>query len=216
MAKFIKFAIAESGVLVYRSNGNMYRGAYTTRTGGNGVITVYGANGRKIGTVGKPTAKEKKVIEEKDRRNRSKRKKSLERNRNKTAKADVKKAFSSGSRVDYETAQVTSALVPRRSWKALTISFTEQNRMNFARALGECVRSGKMSNEEADKLFEEFKSIQEGKDGDNERTRLWAFIHKHFDEIGFKYFDDEEMDSMNLSGKMISDKEYEEILLGLK
>ena len=88
--------------------------------------------------------------------------------------------------------------------------------MNFARALGECVRSGKMSNEDADKLFEEFKSIQEGKDGDSERTRLWAFIHKHFDEIGFKYFDEEETDSMNLSGKMISDKEYEEILLGLK
>ena len=216
MAKYIKFAIAESGALVYRSNGNMYRGAYTTRTSSNGIISVYGANGRRIGKVGKPTGKEKKIIEEKDRRNRSKRKKSLERNRNKTAKADVKKAFSSGSRVDYETAQVTSTLVPRRSWKALTISFTEQNRMNFARALGECVRSGKMSNKEADKLFEEFKLIQEGEDGDDERTRLWAFVHKHFDEIGFKYFDEKETDSLNLSGKMISDKEYEEMLLGLK
>ena len=216
MAKYIKFAIAESGALVYRSNGNMYRGAYTTRTSSNGIISVYGGNGRKIGTVGKPTAKERKLIEEKDKRNRSRRKKTVERNKEKTAKANVKLAFSTGSLKDYAMAQQTTADIPRQSWKAFTISYTEQNRMNFAKALTEAVRSGKMAQSDADALFEQFKNVESGKAGDMERSRLWHFIHIHFEEIGFKYFDDDELDSANLRGVNISDKEYEEILLGLR
>ena len=215
MAKYIKFAIAESGALVYRSNGNMYRGAYTTRTSSNGIISVYGANGRKIGTVGKPTAKERKVIEDKDKRNRSRRKKAVERQKTKFGKEKVKQAFVSGKLEDYAQAQMYTSQIPRQSWKAFTISYTEQNRMNFAKALTEAVRSGKISQLEADDLFRQFKKIQAGKEGDNERSRLWKFLHRWYDEVGFKYFDDDELDSMNLRGVALSDKEYEQILLGL-
>ena len=61
MAKFTKFGLDNNGILVYRSTGaavpEKLRSNYSIR--GN---TVYGADGRKIGNVGKGTAAEQRRI----------------------------------------------------------------------------------------------------------------------------------------------------------
>ena len=58
MSKYRLFAYNQYGSLVYRSTGKLAPESYTVR--GN---TVYGANGRKIGNVGKGTAKERRTVE---------------------------------------------------------------------------------------------------------------------------------------------------------
>ena len=56
MAKFIKFGLSSSGELVYRSTGKLAPSSYTVRG-----TTVY-SQGRKVGQIGKGTAKEQKTI----------------------------------------------------------------------------------------------------------------------------------------------------------
>ena len=210
MAKYKKFAIAESGALVDRSTGKMYRGGYTTRTAVNGVITVYGANGRKIGTVGKPTAKEKKKIDEIDKRNFKARQKAVEKALNKRAKIDWKRARTTGTWQDYVVAQETTRLIPRKSWKAFEISFTEQSIMNYAKALSEAVRSGLMSKTEANTLFNKYKDTANDKSKQTNLSKMWAVLNKKFDEIGFKYSVEVAQDVR----ESLTDDEYERILLG--
>lgn len=57
MAKFTKFGLSSSGELVYRSTGKLAPSSYTVRGS-----TVYGADGRKIGQIGKGTKKEQTTI----------------------------------------------------------------------------------------------------------------------------------------------------------
>ena len=57
MAKFTKFGFNQYGELVYRNTGRAAPSAYTVR--GN---TVYGADGRKIGNVGKGTAAQRATM----------------------------------------------------------------------------------------------------------------------------------------------------------
>ena len=212
MAKYVKFAIADSGVLVYRSNGKMYRGTYTTRTASNGNITVYGSDGRKIGTVGKPTKKEQKKIDELDKRNFKARQKSYQKSITKRAKLDWHKAEKSGSWQDYVVAQESTALIPRKSWKAFEISYTEQSIMNYAKALSEAVRTGLMSKDEANKLFESYKADAKDRTKKDNLGRFWNALNKRFEEIGFKYT----VEVAEVNKGPISDEEYEAILLGKK
>lgn len=57
MAKLIPFGYAPDGRLVYRNTGRTAPETYSVR--GN---TVYGANGRRVGTVGKGTAKQQRTM----------------------------------------------------------------------------------------------------------------------------------------------------------
>ena len=57
MAKFTKFGLSPTGELVYRSSGKLAPSSYTVRGS-----TVYGKDGRKIGQIGKGTAKERTAI----------------------------------------------------------------------------------------------------------------------------------------------------------
>ena len=57
MAKFTKFGFNQYGELVYRNTGRVAPTSYTVR--GN---TVYGANGRKIGNVGKGTKAQQQTM----------------------------------------------------------------------------------------------------------------------------------------------------------
>ena len=57
MAKFTKFGLSSSGELVYRSSGRLAPSSYTVRGS-----TVYGKDGRKVGQIGKGTAKEQRTI----------------------------------------------------------------------------------------------------------------------------------------------------------
>lgn len=72
MARLKKFSIAESGTLVYRTNGKAYRGEYSLKVSASGVINVYGKDGRRIGTVAAPTTKKgQREIERLDKRRRA-------------------------------------------------------------------------------------------------------------------------------------------------
>ena len=57
MAKFTKFGFNQYGELVYRNTGRAAPSSYTVR--GN---TVYGANGRKIGNIGKGTRAQQQTM----------------------------------------------------------------------------------------------------------------------------------------------------------
>lgn len=216
MAKYVKFAIAESGVLVYRSNGKMYRGVYTTRTASNGNITVYGSDGRKIGTVGKPTKKEQKKIDELDKRNFKKRTKVSPKKASDKAKLDWMFVERNPTFKNYAIAQESTALVPRKSWKAFQISYTEQSKMNYAKALSEAVKDGKLTVKKADILFRQYARIADelkgakDKERDNKLGKMWHSLNKYFDEIGFKYT----VEVTDEVKQTITDDEYERILLG--
>lgn len=212
MAKYVKFAIADSGVLVYRSTGKMFRGDYSTRTSSNGIITVYNANGRKIGTVGKPTKAERQRIDEIDKRNRKSRQKAYQRKIVKRGQIDWRLAEKTGTWKDYAIAQESTALIPRKSWKQYEISFTEQSIMNYARALSEGVRSGLMSDDEASQLFELYKADAKDRSKRDSLGRFWNALNKRFDEIGFKYT----VEVAEKNNSPVSDSDYEKILLGKK
>lgn len=68
MPKMKQFALAESGTLVYRSTGMAYRGDYSLKVAKNGVVSVYGKNGRRIGVVGKANKTQQKRIDKTDKR----------------------------------------------------------------------------------------------------------------------------------------------------
>lgn len=192
MAKNIKFAIAESGTLVYRATGNAYRGKYTTKESSNGRITVYGKDGRKIGTVGKGTLKEQRLIKEKDKKNFAKRKKSA---RLKAGKEDIKLALDflgteSWDTESYQTwsiAKDENDLFPRDSWKKFEISFDDQRKMNFAKALTEGLKEGVITELQASDMWDEYLSAPTNDKWDTTRSDLWAELYELYDEMGFKY-----------------------------
>ena len=189
MAKNIKFAFAPSGVLVYRANGKMYNGRYTLRVGSNGVYTVYGNDGRKIGTVGKGTAKERRVIEEMDRRNRARRIKSHEKKLETWGKADIEKAKKSGALSDWLKAYMTTKDVPRDTWKKYTITYAQQSKMNYAKILSDLVRKGAISEVDAN---EKWNKMSETSDFSNDvdddvRSKLWEELRDEYPEVFYKY-----------------------------
>lgn len=215
MVKYQKFALAYSGVLVYRSTGKMYRGVYTIRTSGK-TTTVYGADGRKIGTIGKPTRKEQLKINELDKRNRKTRMKVSEKKANAKAKLDWKFVQRAPTYQNYVVAQESTRLIPRKSWKAFQISYTEQSKMNYARALSEAVKSGKLNAKKADILFKQYSRIADelkgakDKERDSKLGKMWHSINKYFDEIGFKYT----IEVAKEVKENLTNEEYEAILLG--
>ena len=215
MVKYQKFTLADSGVLVYRSSGKMYRGVYTIRTSGK-TTTVYGADGRKIGTIGKPTAKEKKKIDEVDKRNRKTRLKVSEKKLDAKAKLDWKFVQRAPTYQNYVVAQESTRMIPRKSWKAFQISYTEQSKMNYARALSEAVKSGKLNAKKADILFKQYSRIADelkgakDKERDSKLGKMWHSINKYFDEIGFKYT----IEVAKEVKENLTNEEYEAILLG--
>lgn len=69
MAKLTKFTISPSGDLVYKSNGKLAPSSYTFRKN-----TVYGANGRRVGSLSRNLTKTEAVKIAKAEANRNKRK----------------------------------------------------------------------------------------------------------------------------------------------
>ena len=66
--KMIKFAMSPSGDVVYRASGRIYRPKTTVKEN-----RVYGANGRLIGYIGKPTKGQQRTIDKLDKQRQARR-----------------------------------------------------------------------------------------------------------------------------------------------
>ena len=184
-----KFAIAYSGVLVYRHNGKMYNGRYTVKFDARGHGRVYGPDGKFLGTVGKGTKKEQRLIEQIDKRNRSKRRQALKRKTEEWGKVDLEKAVKSKSLNDWLQVYMSTKDVPRDSWKKFAITYAQQSKMNYAKILSDLVRNKAISKADAQAKWEEMSSTSDfSNDADDEtRSKLWEELRDEYPEVFYKY-----------------------------
>lgn len=187
MATFTKFATAPDGRLVYRGTGNAVPSTYGYQVKGR---TVYNKQGRKVGQLGKGTAKEQKRIKEK-------------------AKARQKKASSQAIKKVSDFAGlggISESYQKVRTWRQwvaryddyklmdlehkLKVKLIDVGKQNFARALEDLVNSGIISEEEASERFEEYLNAQT----DKEQSEIWEEIKHEFKEHDWKYSDIDEPD----------------------
>lgn len=161
MAKFTKFAIAPSGLLVYRSTGKKAPTNYTIKN-----KTVY-HKGRKIGNVGKGTIKEQKNIAKIDKKRKIVKPKIIKQPHDFTFSdlAEIKK------------------IQPYINEPAI-INVDQQSLINYSSAIDSAVNSGFISREEGNDLFSEFE-----KSNRDERAELWDSLEGFYEEIGFDYFE---------------------------
>lgn len=185
MAKYLKFALSPSGQVVYRDTGNLYRGKHTIKAGRNGIITVYGKDGRKIGTVGKPNKTQSARIAKKDKARQKRRERQLRRSIYQMNDVD-------------EIAQEYGSSVPDNGWRSTAIAkrawyevdkkdrpefltINQREIMNYASILKQAVDSGVMTVEEANERYQAFM------DGTKEeRSGLWDEIDDLSSERGWK------------------------------
>ena len=158
MARMLKLTLSPSGTLVYRATGRAYQGSATVKDN-----RVYGSNGRLIGYLGRPTAKQQKENERLDRRRVTERRR---RELDKLMETLETRYQSSGTKA-------TAGIYTRRQ-------LTE---INFGHFLTEAVNAGKMSRKEARNRLEKYVNT-ESSDG---RTAQWDELKSRFKEMGFPY-----------------------------
>lgn len=185
MATFTKFATAPDGRLVYRGTGNAVPSNYGYKVKGR---TVYNKEGRKVGQLGKGTAKEQKRIQEKAK------------TRQKKASSQAIKKVSDfaglgGISEEYQRINTWRNWVNEyNSYKTkdlehkLKVKLIDVGKQNFARALEDLVNSGIISEEEAGERFEEYAKAKDEK----EQSKIWDDIKDEFKEEDWKYSDVEE------------------------
>lgn len=161
MAKFTKFAIAPSGLLVYRSTGKKAPTNYIVKN-----KTVY-HKGRKIGNVGKGTIKEQKNIARIDKKRKIVKPRIIKQPHDFTFSefAEIKK------------------IQPYIKEPAI-INVDQQSLINYSSAINSAVESGFISKEEGNDLLNEFRNSNR-----DERAELWDSLEGFYEEIGFDYFD---------------------------
>lgn len=185
MATFTKFATAPDGRLVYRGTGNAVPSNYGYQVKGR---TVYNKQGRKVGQLGKGTAKEQKRIQEKAKA------------RQKKASSQAIKKVSDfaglgGISEEYQRISTWRNWVNEyNSYKTkdlehkLKVKLIDVGKQNFARALEDLVNSGIITEEEAGERFEEYAKAKDEK----EQSKIWDDIKDEFKEEDWKYSDVEE------------------------
>jgi hypothetical protein len=161
MAKFTKFAVAPSGLLVYRSTGKKAPSNYTIKN-----KTVY-HKGRKIGTVGRGTIKEQKNIAKIDKKRKIVNPKII--------KQPYDFTFSDLAKFKKIQPYIKEPAI---------INVDQQSLINYSSAINSAVNSGFISREEGNDLFNEFK-----KSNRDERAELWDSLEGFYEEIGFDYFE---------------------------
>lgn len=166
MARYIKFTLDQGGNLVYRNTGKYYMKKFTVKG-----HTVYGANGRKIGTVGKPTGKQAKRIE-RAKINREKRV------RQATKKMGAKRTGSLSYR---DLADIHDAIDYKDY--SIPVSRYQQELYNLSSALRDCVDAGYMSEEEAQSFINKWMDAT----NDDERDGVWNEVKSRFKDLGYEY-----------------------------
>ena len=165
MAKFIKFTMTEGGALIYRNTGQYFNKKFTVK--GN---TVYGANGRKIGNIGKPTKEQAKRIE-KARENRQKKiKTQIKKYGVKPAKGKL------GYRDLAEAGEVSE-------YGGVPLDRYQQELSNLAIQLRDCVDAGFMSEDVAQSYLNRWMDAK----NDAERKAIWTDVKRYFKDHGYQY-----------------------------
>ena len=206
MPKLTKFAIAPSGVLVYRSSGRKVPDRYGYEIRNKNVYK----NGRRIGTIGKGTSKEQKIINAADNR-RVKREQAAQR-RQQRQQAPQKRPTPEPS-IDIvlpRTPETPNIRVPQRPTElgypvdhyqdfreiaevndniiSPTLPFAppgivtvgQRSYYNFASLLNRAVEAGYLTEEEAQKYFEYYQDAN-----DKGRTKLWDEMYDYFEDVGY-------------------------------
>ncbi len=165
MAKYIKFTLTSNNELVYRNTGQFFTKKYTIKG-----YTVYGANGRKIGTVGKPNAKQQKRID------------TAKKNREKKIAQQVKKfgAKPSGTNVTYRDLADAGEMAV---YGDVPLSRYQQELVNFSLMIRECVDAGYMTEEVAQSFINRWMGAR----SDAERNAIWNDVKKFFKDKGYHY-----------------------------
>lgn len=165
MAKFVKFSLTANNELVYRNTGQYYTKKYTIKG-----YTVYGSNGRKIGTVGKPTAKQKKRIE------------TAKKNREKRMRQQVKKfgGTPTGTTVGYRDLADAGEMAV---YGDVPLSRYQQELVNFSIMVRECVDAGYMTDAEAQSFINRWMGAR----SNAERNAIWNDVKKFFKDKGYHY-----------------------------
>ena len=166
MAKYIKFTIDNGGNLVYRNTGKYFMKKYTVKG-----HTVYGSNGRKIGTIGKPDAKQRKRIET-AKRNREK----------KVKKATEKMGGKREGSLSYRDLADIHDAIDYHDY-SIPISRYQQELYNLSSALADCVDAGYMTDEEAQSFINKWMDAK----NDKERDGVWNEVKSRFKDVGYEY-----------------------------
>lgn len=166
MVRYIKFTLDQGGNLVYRNTGKYYMKKYTVKG-----HTVYGSSGRKIGTVGKPDARQSKRIE------------TAKRNREKKVRKATEKmgAKREGSLSVRDLAMIHDTVDYKDS--AIPIDRYQQELYNLSSALTECVDAGFMTEEEAQSFINKWLDCTT----DTERDGVWNEVKARFKDLGYEY-----------------------------
>lgn len=165
MTKYIKFMLTPTGDLMYRNTGQYYNKKFTVR--GN---TVYGANGRKIGNIGKPTKAQEKRME------------TARLNREKKLRQQVRKLGGKPKNGNLSYKDLADA-GEMAVWNDVPLSRYQQELINFSTIIDECVQSGKMTPEEGQSYVNRWM----GAKNDSERNAIWNDIKKNFKDRGYQY-----------------------------
>lgn len=176
MSKFVKYAIASDGRLVYRANGNTVRAMKTLEIRGNRVYV----RGRLHGYIGKGTVKQQKQIEKRAQNRITRARKKAERE----LKSAVEELTSEESVMETYTEKDNgwdNLAVAKRAWfempdsvrDSVEVSIAQRSLMNYASALRTMVDEGYCTVEGANTAFSEF----EVADGPT-RSRMWDELHK--------------------------------------
>ena len=162
--KYIKFTIIGDN-LVYRNTGQYFNKKYTIKG-----YTVYGANGRKIGTVGKPTKTQEKRIESAKKGREKKLRKQVKTFGIKPEKGKL------GYKELAEAGEVAS-------FSDVPLSRYQQELSNLSIQLRDCVEAGFMTEDVAQSYINRWMDCK----NDTERSQVWKDVRQYFKDRGYQY-----------------------------
>lgn len=196
-----KFAIDSLGNLVYRKNGrkvpkniaDMYRIDIKKKS-------VYKGT-KRIGTIGKGTKKEQRIIEEKAKNREKRVEREYKRAKKILAKAELpsvpKSKKTPPPNIDFEEiAMEEPPSIPGFSIEDLSnlyeaypaisklepglLDIDQRGLINFGKSLDTCLKSGYITQEEADKYLKIYVNGSR-----KERGKLWKELYKYYKDVGY-------------------------------
>lgn len=159
--RMIKFAISPSGDVVYRASGRIYRPKTTVKEN-----RVYGANGRLIGYIGKPTKGQQRTIDKLDKQRQARRRSETKRRALDERLASLEDRYQTMEQVDI-------GVYTRR----------QMTEINFGHFLNSAVSDGKMTAAEARRRLDRYLRTESS----HGRTEQWDELKSRFEELGFPY-----------------------------
>lgn len=156
MPKFTKFSLSPFGELVYRNTGRIAPTAYEIRN-----KTVYN-RGRKIGTIGKGTNAQQRLV---------------------ATAAYNRVARTKNKGFSYRT--LAGLQEDQAFLEPDSITKRQRGALNYAKCLREAVDAGFMSSQKATAMMKIYEAAS-----DTRRRELFDELERYFDEIGFEYLQD--------------------------